>query len=512
MKGYNCKCESEYRFISNNGGNSIECQKCEEDKVQSLDGFSCIAKNSTQSVNPCPNCQFAPIDNKLCLDDSFPMDLDIQGNQLVSRVCIQCNVSSSLRIDKKCKSCLPYVYLEDSNLDMSSIDCSKLSKIGGLLFEKESIEDQPKFFNSMFGENKIDSEVFQKYGPLAYRTCKLESKRNISSCQLLANLCVLNLYKKKNSSESDLCDSFENINLNFNSNKTLPWITFNKNYQKYAKEYAADGILNNLDQDKYLKIKLDSKELAFYAAEFSLNGELIDFKEIDFNKLNLCNSVSASPFSISSIDIKCSIKTDSLFEMSGKTGLTFVDLYLKYGNGSNLFALPVKINDERSTINSEQIQRRFFLLESVSSKRFNPLGRKQAIDEVYVRYAKSVTISFELLKDKTDGEIYPPTISIIYDYAKQSDVSKLVEVNFKVEYKMNLSGYRTPLFTLIGTFGGFAFIWSTVRVWNWNRRIGRFTIDTLFLFKYLMFLMGSFSNAIQAGIIVSALYFLIFYR
>ncbi len=475
-----------------------------------MDGFSCISRNSTQIIDICPSCKLPPIENKLCSENSFPIDLDIQGNQIESRVCVQCNLSSSLQIGNKCKSCLPYVYLEDAEVDVSSVDCSKLTNINGFLFEKELIDDQPNKFKAKFGENVIESELFKKYGAFAYRTCKLENNRNMTSCQLLANLCVLNLYKKDDLSETDLCNSFELLNSNFNAKKTLPWITYSESYQDYTKKYATNGILNNLEGDKYLKIKLDSNELAFYAAEYSLFGKLIDFREIDFNSLNLCNTINTSPFLISNIDIKCSIKIDRLFEMSNKAEQLFFDIYLKYGNGSNLFPIPVKVNDEKNSINSEQIHRRFFILESKSGRKLN--SAKQLADENYVRYAKSVTFSFELLEGGSYGEIYPPIVSIVYDYAKQTDAAKSVEVNFKVEYKMNMSAYRTPVYIIIGVFSGFAFIWSTIRIWNWNRRAGRYGIDCLFLFKYLMFLVGSFSNVIQIGILIASVYFLIFYR
>jgi hypothetical protein len=422
-----------------------------------------------------------------------------------------------LLFGQTCQSCLPFVYLnEASSVDLTTVDCSKLIPLGGLLFETNSENGQPALLSSVFGETVIDSDLFERYGPVAYRTCRPENKRNATSCQLLANLCVLNLYRKREESQSDLCDSLTSITTNSTSNQPLPWIYYTEDFNNYSQEYVARGVDDGDSSEKYLKIELNSNNIGFYAAEYSWRGELTGYGEFDFNRLNLCNSVNTSAFSLSTVRVKCSVKVESLYELGSIEKLAFFDLFLRYGNGSTLFPIPVQIS-ENSLSQPSQIYRRVFLAESITSRIFNPAWKREfaVANESrgeFVRYPKSVTINITLLENNTGGAIYPPRILIVYAYAKRSDLNKRVDVEFRIEYKMSLNSNRVPFFALIGSLGGLAFVWSTFRAWNWHRRAGRVFIDSVLMFKYIMFLIGSVANAILATLFVTSLYFLIFYR
>lgn len=64
----------------------------------------------------------------------------------------------------------------------------------------------------------------------------------------------------------------------------------------------------------------------------------------------------------------------------------------------------------------------------------------------------------------------------------------------------------------LGVLGLLAFFWTCVRLWNWNRRSGRYACDLITLFKFLLYLCNSIANSIFIIIVAATLYWLIIYR
>ena len=192
----------------------------------------------------------------------------------------------------------------------------------------------------------------------AYRTCKYSTYRNTSACEALGNMCVLNLYASSTSAVNiDACKAF---NLIQNSGQTgqsllygqsMPWLFYLTNSGSNNNYYIQSG--TNDPNNPYIILQFNNKcsssYLAFYAAQYRLNGSLIKYDTIDVSKFQLCNYLSTSfseasqvsPFSATNYQQSCSVSAGTLLEI-GKNPI-FYDVFLKYSTSTNLYPIPVAV-------------------------------------------------------------------------------------------------------------------------------------------------------------------------
>jgi hypothetical protein len=186
-----------------------------------------------------------------------------------------------------------------------------------LLFDSTNPDNAENSFSYSlsFGETFVDSSYLRQYLRVAYFTCGLESNqnRNSTSCQILANMCALNLYNtQRGQTTLDACTAFRNIkqindqivDKTSNNYIDLPWIFYTEKLDFYNELYSTSGF-----NSTFINVKFDDgckkTGLQFYAAQYSLDGDLIKFDKFDFGELNLCNLISTkidfskeSPFSL----------------------------------------------------------------------------------------------------------------------------------------------------------------------------------------------------------------------
>lgn len=492
----------------NHGGGSLQCQACPSDHVQTSDGFSCIPIKSTTSQEGCKDCNFVVTNNLAQCINGFLSDYNQKGVRFESRACVPCDLKQSIVTESGCQSCRARVVLEDNTTVIEKIECDQVVKnqLGGLFFTTPTRPGQPSYFSSEFEstDEEIDSWVLKEYGPASFRACSLaEDKRNDSACQNLANLCALDLYREREDTD-DVCSSFFSTN-------TQVWLEYVESLSDYRKEYSQIGITATNQELVKLRMNLNNQDsLVFWSAEFDLGGQLTRLGELRMTQLQLCSqlgysSSTRSPFSLADINVKCSVKAKELFDLSIKSNsVLFYDLFIKYklnSTVSDLFPLPVRIGQ-----NSNQLKRRFFLLDPVSSMKSSNDYPPQ-----YIRYAKSILIKFELLSSES-ATIYPPLVTIEYDYVSRDELDKTIDISFRVEYQMSIQEISLVFYILVGSLSGLGLFWSMLRTWNWNRRSSRYGVELLTLFKFLMFLVGSTANAILLSLLAISIYLLIFYR
>ena len=334
---------------------------------------------------------------------------------------------------------------------------------------------------------------------------------------------MLNLYLSPSNSNPtvallDSCSTFNSLyaeQITNNDQKRMPAIAYTTDFAGLKTSYLQTGI-----NSEYLAIKFDnspSSQLQFYAASYELSGKFLRLEPIDLSKLNLCYLESPftsslknlSPFTTTNLIQSCSIKIDDLFKSFDNKVQLFYDLYVRYGNGTNLYPVPVKVstsNDMFQNSDTFSIQRRFFLVDTISTK------TNIDLPSVYIRYVKSIKLRIDLINEKSNGEIYPPIIFIEYAYALRTNANQTTDISFEVEYKMDINTQYLVMFICAGVLSGLAFIYSCIRIWVWNRRSGRFALDIISLFKFFMFLLGSVANCLFYTVIGWSLYWLIFYR
>lgn len=150
-----------------------------------------------------------------------------------------------------------------------------------------------------------------------------------------------------------------------------------------------------------------------------------------------------------------------------------------------MIPVPVRISTDNNNYD-ESLYKRFFLFDALSSKKM-PDSKP-----VYIRYASSITIYYELVSQASDGEIYPPVLFINYKHIKtENNQSGVIELNFISEYRMNYKIQSRNLWISVGVFLFLGLLWSFLRTWNWNSRSGKYACDLVGLFKFFTFFMSS---------------------
>ena len=201
------------------------------------------------------------------------------------------------------------------------------------------------YFSANFDSDIFSSWYFSQYLIPVYRTCQRYSKRNVTACQALGNMCVLNLYNaySQNAGQLDACTAFNSVvkspNAAVNSvvwGDYMPWLFYTQSFSAYANSYSLAGINGN---GQYLTITYDAKcsssALGFYAAKYELGGKFISFGELNVAELQLCyvlrsgNNVPAdiSPFAATNYKQSCSVSVQALLDYGTKP--IFYDIYLK---------------------------------------------------------------------------------------------------------------------------------------------------------------------------------------
>ena len=525
---------SSYYFSFNSGGGSISCAPCDTGLVQSLDGYTCVVCDAT-----CQNC---------ASNGGYRQDLDNNGNYFLTAngqptsKCFICNSQSSSLNGNACVSCKPSVFTSQPTTSLSTATCNTNQLSGGvfILDGLTTNVDDPVIFTVVFGNDaSITSWLFSNYLLSVYRTCKpscvsnqaTPCLRNVTACQSLANLCVLNMYNVVLKNFVDACTAFSSIQYPIVLSTTvtttwgfdLPWLTYQETLSAYKSSYATYGA--NLNA-QFLNLNLNNNKcnptgLSFYAARYALNGSLLSADSFDMSKLELCkfltlsDNLKVSPFSLTNYNSTCKIAVSDLLNYGANP--VFYDIYLKYNNNTSLFPIPVEtlnyidpVTGAQVNLNGDdttaKLQRRLFLVDAVSSKTSSSNVPK------YVRYAKSISINFNLIAGQTSGNIYPPLIVINYDYATTADLTQSVDVNFQINYTMDLSTQTQAVWISLGILSFLAFLWTIIRIWIWSRRSGKIAVDIITLFKFVMYLSGSLAYVFCIVTIGVAFYWLVFYK
>ncbi len=226
------------------------------------------------------------------------------------------------------------------------------------------------------------------------------------------------------------------------------------------------------------------------------------------------SSPNFNPFTATNYNLSCTITAAELLRYGADP--VFYDLYLKYDGSNSVLPIPVKTLNYLNQFNSEvnrgnsdtttTLQRRLFLVDAVSSK------TSDSAQPGFIRYAKQITIIFELITDQSNGKVYPPIIEIDYDFISTSDLNGKASVSFNVKYQMNLDSQNQATWIAVGVLGVFSFLWTIIRTWVWSRRSGKIAVDIITLFKFLMYLVLGLSNVFFLVTIVVPIYWLIFYK
>lgn len=475
------------------------CSPCGLNQNQSSDGWNCINRIVS------------------CNSSGFVTDRDLNGafylnNGIPTLTCILCD-PSTVATSSGCTSCYPFVFTETpesiANIpNFCSLNCAKLS--AGIciynITSKDLIIDD---YSLQVGNNEKEKSWFiETYAAVAYDQCRIATSRNVTACQLLLNMCILNYNSGSGTSiQKNPCDAFAFIKLRPLS-ADIPTLESEISIASYETISVSQVELKLVYDDT--KSTCRSNALSFVAAKYKLNGNLISYSAIDLSELEICNffttdKVRLSENSFIAINYKktCKLNVNKLIYISPNEPI-FYELYLRYrlDNGTfSLLPVPIVVNNR-----NRFLSQRFFLIDKYSVK------TSQSEDAQYVRYASSINIEFKLFNDNSDiGRIYPPILYINYN-SLPITATNSPEVTFSVNYIMNIDAQLKNAWISVAVLASLAFLWSIIRSWSWNKRNGKMSSDIITVFKFFMYICNSCGNVFFVVFIGLCIWWLIVFK
>jgi len=64
----------------------------------------------------------------------------------------------------------------------------------------------------------------------------------------------------------------------------------------------------------------------------------------------------------------------------------------------------------------------------------------------------------------------------------------------------------------VAVMSGLAVVYAVLLTWSWYRRSGRFTVDLVVMFKFVLFALGTVADAIFLVVFAASLYYQFLYK
>ncbi|KAL7055612.1 hypothetical protein AAHC03_023029 [Spirometra sp. Aus1] len=376
----------------------------------------------------------------------------------------------------------------------------------------------------------ITSAYFSNQAMAAVAFCSV-SYGNLTACQLLANLCTLQLQRlvNENVRSGSACAEFINLESQRTSSRpgfaswaeNMPWLYYGS---QQASLVLADTSLT--------ATYASGSTINLYLGTYSLGGEFQGFQNASATgRLQLCKdtlAVMQAAFRFgTTYSQQCEINADDLFD-NAKYPLTFYDPYIFFHDQTDsgipkLLPVPVLntalLDSSNTLVNTQtsntnwQLTRRFFLVDNVA-------GKTSLTDPapVVVRYAQSIKLTITPRGTDQAGLIFPPLLTITYADLKASEyygTGATVQASFSVVYEQTSttsSQFIEDLRIAMGVLAAVGFCYAVLRTWFWARRAGVLSLDAVLVFKLLAYSASAFANAFFIAIFGIAFYQLVMYK
>lgn len=485
----NCTENSKYFDTS-----LMECASCPSDQTPSSDGLSCIciagyAKSLSTRDLPvftceqcaigsvpssdhylCQTCENSISNNECTCTGSYEVLLEFSanGDYLVQKQCFDCGVNAYPGPNNyQCEKCPDVAMTRSDTFDCTCPATSYTESFNSCLKDSEvtSITNQYSVSNAVsvtyqFLENAqglgtysiSTSSSFQFYYLKAADDCM--NYQSIKGCQILANLCVMQLYNER----TTVCQLFNFIGstrnyansavLDSGWKENMPWLYYSRSANEIL---TAGNVVANVTFDPNDSNNINL--MVFQIATFSVDGTFEGFTELS-DQLILCphsleDSKNFREFGTNVI-IDCDLNLTS-FVSADKN--KFYDLYYVDQDGT-LLDVPVLIQnlmlDDGSLPNQSQdsslwaLVRRFFIYDNISGIE-GENGYTSGIAPKIIQYLRSAKIRFTLRSDK-EQRIYIPYLILNYRaretlYIDGTDSTD--HITFQSEYGMDTSKFWT---------------------------------------------------------------------
>ncbi|XP_027417359.1 meckelin isoform X5 [Bos indicus x Bos taurus] len=484
-RGTSCVCLPGFQMISNNGGSDITCKKCPEHmKGVTEDGWNCIS---------CPGGLTA--EGKChCPTGHILVERNVNGTLLSQATCELCDESENSftvanALGNRCVRCEP-AFINTSK----SCACSEPNILtGGLCLSSTGNFPLRMISTARYGELGISftSEWFAKYLQSSAAACWVYG--NLTSCQALGNMCVMNM-NYYDSSTFDACGLFQFIFENTAALGTVHSVSFwrqNLPWLFYGDQLGlAPQILSTTPLPTNFSFKGENQQstkLKFVAASYDVRGNFLKWQTLEGGILQLCPDtemrLNAAYSFGTTYQQSCEIPVPKI--LTDFPTPTFYDVYLEYTDENQhqyIWAVPVlnlNLQHKKMFVNKDSssgkwlLTRRIFLVDTLSGRE-NDLGSQPRL----IRVATQISLSIHLVPNTKNGNIYPPLITIAYhDIDIKDPSSQSVKVSFSVTYEMDQGEAHVQTDIALGVLGGLAVLSSLLKTAGWKRRIGSPMID-----------------------------------
>ncbi|OMJ90235.1 hypothetical protein SteCoe_7436 [Stentor coeruleus] len=435
--GLECICGKKYAKTPETRDSRVyECVECTGNSVPSSDKYMCQA---------CPDYNISNNDNEPyeCICNGtydVLIEKELNGEYKDTKECLSCSQNMYPGNWKhSCESC-PYPMIREAT---SSYDC-KCPETGGYIYSMNScvktsdISDAygteytgNNVFNSIyfFVDSKagVAQDTITSSATYAYFYYKAAddcgNRESVKGCQILANLCVLNLYYENNI-QCKLYKKIAALKLKVSASIDSGW---KEDMAWLFYERSAKAVLEN--ENILMKVTFDPSDsskinlMQFKLAEFSIDGTFLGFQDLS-DQLILCphSLEEAKKFREFGTNVKISCDLD-LSWISSEKKTTFYELYFIDSDGT-MHGVPVLItnyiesNENRpntwdSSKTGWKLTRRFFIYDNLSGIEGGYSNYINNVSPTHVQWLRNAEIIFTLRSDE-EQMIYLPMLNLTY--------------------------------------------------------------------------------------------------
>ncbi|XP_075245518.1 meckelin-like isoform X2 [Convolutriloba macropyga] len=491
-----------YSTTADNRPLAQKCEECPADQEVSPDGWDCI---------PCQDGAAPVQETRQC------SECDNQQHSLIVR-----NALGALFGTISCQQCSPKFGPSDDgsgcercNADFQFVDDNTTagcacpvgstqvqSPSGSVCFPGDQSIPNPQgtVYQIVYAANaQQESQYLVNNFPAEYFKCTIY--RDIKACQVIANMCVMTVYRL-NTNGPSICSVYnlaaEDEVVTEGLPKTMPSLII-----------TDDKVLatENFPDDYTMDTGKNSDWLRLVGYKYDVDGNYMGFVEAwNTGAFQLCKG---DQFSLQlayrfgkDLDKTCSLRVRELVD---DYETVFYDVYMKFTTTDDatdkLFDFPMTF---QTSAGSARYYRRMFLVDNVSG-RDNPED-----DDILGSYLSKL----ELFYTTEFAETKPISLKLTYSPLRRSDYNNdaTVDTQFIVNYDQRYKEFNRSIGMAVGVLGIMVSVYSVVKVNGWRKRAGATTIDLFAMIKFTFSWFGVIANVFFLILYFTGLYLLLSWR
>lgn len=513
--GLSCECGP--RFAADGTGGCAEVA-CADGEAVSDDGQRCLpCGNSTTLADAAvsADCGCANAGEVL-------VERNRWGQQLGSKECAACPAGTYA--DAALNACVACEAPREVNAEKDGCVCSVDAPSSG----SEACFDSADQVEDALGQAlglivaRSSSKYIADHLPYAAWACHAQGSRE--GCQMVGNMCVLELYDSsaaacalytalRNSKQLSNGGEYHNID---GWSRGMPWLYYEDSPSDVRDD---DGIVTPVSfaanpGEGYVST------LQFSLSVTALNGTWLGLRELS-DELALCRSEAEITWRRFGTDQQIECQVD-VTNMAGSNKPVFYDLWYQDGSADSLYPVPilvrnlqadaVTVNDDNNEDN-DQFVRRMFVADALTSK------STETGAAPFVTFASELSV---LVRKRGTDNIFVPEFNVRYSTINVASASSgateadlppvMASATWDARYTMDFGAW-TETFTVLWIVGlvlaTLAWLFNT---YVWARRQQNAAVDGPFMLHTIALAVSSLAQVWSLLTIAVAFYWLVAFK